>query len=448
VDRTLARFTSMRFAALLAVAGLLGVGLRPGMARAQSSSTQDTQETTTPRFSFDRPGAGWKWSSRLALLYDSFGQRYEIADEDTLDLVDEMSSNLVLQLDRTGRTAVELRNTFGVGEEALRNDFFGALRREWKRFDLRLEEDFRYKNYNENTAFTLSSTYWVSRSRARLRWSLNEAWRLAVDERWEFTDVQDRTRYNYDYRRSDHGLEVERNFGFFSSLRAGYLYGTRSVPDSTVIDYERHALTFSWLQELGRHTLSMDHIVERRFYGDPDVRSHYRDWQGNAAMTLILGDHLRLRPLYRIWWVRYDQADSVFADADEHSLEMLLEGDLGPHTSLGVGPRAELRRTQSSFERSYDQLGLKGTVSVFAGSRFWMQFTNELGVRKHLDRESDDSDFFTDYIFNWTTLYLSWRFMQSASLDTFLSLNPESHEDAANNTVTLLFSGSLTWHLR
>ena len=121
---------------------------------------------------------------------------------------------------------------------------------------------------------------------------------------------------------------------------------------------------------------------------------------------------------------------------------------MGPSTIIGIGPRIESRRTSSLFERSYDQLGLKGTISVFAGSTFWMQFTNEIGVRKHLRGTTDSEDFFTDYIFNWTTVYLSWRMFPSASLDTFLSLNPESHEDAANNTTTLLLSSSLTWHLR
>jgi len=401
-----------------------------------------------PSLSAANPPGGWVWGSSLAFLYDSFGQRYEIADEDTLDLVDEMSGNLVLSLDRTGRTAINLRNTFGYGEEAVRNDFLGSLRRTWGRLDLRLEEDFRYKNYNANSAYLLSSTYWVSRSRAQLRWKLSDSWRLAFDERWELTDVQERSRYNYDYRRADHGVELQRNFGFFSMLRGGYIFGTRAVPDSTVIDYERHAVTVGWLQELGRHSLSMDQIIERRTYGDPSVRSHYLDWQGNVSGTLVLRDKLRLRPVYRLWVVEYDQPDSVFANSSEQSLEVLLEGDLGPRTSLGVGPRLETRRTESLFERSYDQLGLKGSISVFAGTRFWLQFTNEIGVRKHLDVARDTQSFFTDYIFNWTTVYLSWRFLRQASLDSFLSLNPESHEDAANNTVTLLMSASLTWRLR
>jgi hypothetical protein len=384
----------------------------------------------------------------MAFLYDSFGQRYEIADEDTLDLIDEMSGNLLLHFDRSGRTGIHLRNTFGYGEEAVRNDFLGTVDRTWGRLDLRLEEDLRYKNYNENSTFTLSSNYWVSRSRLRLRWALSESWRLAFDERWEITEVADRNRYNYDYRRADHGVELQHNFGFFSSLRGGYLFGTRAVPDSSVIDYQRQALTVGWVQEMGRHSFSMDHIFERRTYGDPRVRSHYNDWQGNVAGTLILRERLRLRPVYRVWLVEYDQPDSIFANSTEQSLEILLEGDLGPRTSLGVGPRAETRRSQSIFERSYDQLGLKGSIAVFAGTQFWLQFTNEIGVRKHLGGTTDSIDFFTDYIFNWTTLYLSWRFLRQASLDSFLSLNPESHEDAANNTTTLLLSASLTWHLR
>lgn len=392
--------------------------------------------------------SGWVWGSSVAFLYDSFGQRYEIANRDTLDLVNEMSGNLVLRFDRLGRTGINLRNTFGYGEEAVRNDFLGSLRRQWGRLDLRLEEDFRYKNYSSQSAFTLSSTYWVSRSRVQLRWALSESWRLAVDERWEVTEVQDRTRFNYDYRRADHGVELQHNFGFFSMLRGGYIFGTRAVPDSSVIDYERHALTVGWLQELGRHSFSMDQIFERRSYGDPRVRSEYVDWQGNISATIALRDKLRLRPVYRIWLVNYDHPDSVFANGSEQSFEVLLEGDLGPRAILGVGPRAETRRSESLFERSYDQLGVKGSISVFAGTRFWMQFTNEIGVRKHLPVTTDSQDFFTDYIFNWTTLYLSWRFLRQASLDSFLSLNPESHEDAANNTTTLLMSASLTWHLR
>ena len=415
---------------------------------ADAQSSNDSDLLLMPSLAPATQAPGWTWGSSLAFLYDSFGQRYEIADEDTLNLVDEMSGNLLLRFERLGRTGITLRNTFGYGEEAVRNDFFGTLDRDWGRLDLRLEEDFRYKNYNENSAFTLSSTYWVSRSRLRLRWNLSESWRLAVDERWEVTEVRDRTRYNYDYRRADHGVELQHNFGFFSSVRGGYIFGTRAVPDSSVIDYERQAVTLGWLQELGRHSLSMDHIFERRTYGDPLVRSHYVDWQGNISGTLALREKLRLRPLYRIWLVEYDQPDSVFADGTEQSFELLLEGDLGPRTILGVGPRAETRRTESLFERSYDQLGLKGSISVFAGTRFWMQFTNEIGVRKHLAGTADSEDFFTDYIFNWTTLYLSWRFVRQASLDSFLSLNPESHEDAANNTTTLLLSASMTWHLR
>ncbi|MFQ5600197.1 MAG: hypothetical protein ACE5G2_06545 [Candidatus Krumholzibacteriia bacterium] len=423
----------------IGLALLLAGGLPLGEASAQEAVPGG------PPWSVNPAPAAWRFQPSISFTYDSFGQRYTIADEDTLDLVDEMSGQLVTSLVHTGRTSVELKNMLGVGEEATRNDLLVSLRRRFGALDLRLTDDLRYKAYREHSDYGLSSDYLTNTARAIATWRLAGRWRLRIDDRFELADFAERTRYNYDYVRNDIGGEVERRYGILSTLRSGYSYGWRSVPDSTEIDYQRHLIEAHWDQEFGLHTLAVGQLLERRLYGDPTVRSHYVDYQTTMSFSASLRPELRLRPEYTASIITYDTPDSVYSDASEQSFELILERDLSDRTTLGVGPGGEFRRTNSSFDRAYNQWSLKGTLSYLAGSSLWVQFTNELGVRSYL---AGDDILYSDYIFNWTTLYLSYEFVPRLTLDLFFSMNPESHDDEQNNTTTLLASTAITWGLR
>ena len=73
-----------------------------------------------------------------------------------------------------------------------------------------------------------------------------------------------------------------------------------------------------------------------------------------------------------------------------------------------------------------------------------MQFTNEFGMRSYFA----GSDFiYSDYVFNWSTLYLSYSFRRSASFDLYFSVSPESHEDERDNTTTILVSTAVSVRL-
>jgi hypothetical protein len=239
---------------------------------------------------------------------------------------------------------------------------------------------------------------------------------------------------------------VERDYGLLSSLRLGYAFGTRSVPDSSVIDYRRHLMTSDWQHDFGSHGFAMDHRLERRLYGDPGVRSHFLDYDGGINGRLSLLSMLRLRPDYRAAVLRYDTPDSIYSDSTDHAAELLVEGDAGEHTTVALGPRGEFRRTQGGIDRAYDQWGVKGRVDFTAGTRFWIQFTEEIGKRTH--RGAADDELYSDYIFNWTTLYLTYEPLRNLTLDLFFSLNPENHTIDTSNTTTLLVSTSLTYGLR
>jgi hypothetical protein len=386
----------------------------------------------------------WSFRPMIALAYDSFGQSYTISEVDTLDLVDEASARLVATLLHRGRTHFEVRNALGLGQEATRNDLFVNLRRQLGALDLRVINDLHYKAYRARSDFQLSSDYITNSARVIATLSLSPAWRLRLDNRFETAHFTSRTRYNYDYTRNDAGAEIEKRWGIFSSMRLGYTYGGRSVPDSLAIGYQRQRVHVGLTQGFGSHLLVAEQMFERRVYRMPTARSDFFDSAGRVSASLSLSEKVRLRPEYRAVITLYDTPDSVYSNADEHVAELILERDLNARATLGVGPRAEFRRTQSSFDRPYDQFGIHGMISYIAGSGFWVEFSNELGVRSHLGA---GDQLLTDFVYNWTTLYLSYRFASALTFDLFFSFTPENHKDSRYDTTTILASTALTWAL-
>lgn len=389
--------------------------------------------------------SAWRFLPSASIAYDSFGQRYVIADEDTLDLVQETSGRLCTALERRGRTEFSLRNTLGIGEQATRDDLELRLRRQIGTAELQIAADWRWKAYRSQSAYVLSSDYQLAALHPQFSWRLFPEWRLRVEDRSEWAHFARRTRYNYDYSVHDAGATVERSYGLLSLLGLGYTHGRRSVPDSTQIDYRRHLLLCDWSHEAGAHTVRLDQRLERRLYADPRVRSHFLEFDAGLGLRLALRPQLRLRPEYRADLLRYDTPDSVYSSYSEQAFEVLLERDFGDRTTFALGPRAEFRRTSSTIDRAYDQWGLKGSVSFLSGTRLWVEFSDEVGVRRHL---AGEDLFFSDYVFNWSTLYLSCELWPGLAFDLFFSLDPENHTIHADDTTTILVSTSLTYGWR
>ena len=380
------------------------------------------------------------------MAYDSFGQRYVVTDADTFDVFDELSARLHTTFDRQGRTKIHLQNMFSYGQEATRNDLVARFERAVSnRLELRAQQDLRYKAYVRNSHNAFSSNYLVGTTRGSALLRPAPGWRLRLDDRFEWAAFDSTNRYNYNYHMNDAGGEIEHEYGIFSNLHAGYTYGTRSVPDSAAIDYRRHIAIAGLQQDVGRNSLGLENRLERRRYGDPRVRSPFWEYDGALTGRVELHRQVRLRPEFRGIVMHYDRADSIWSNSTQQSVEMLVESDASGNAVLAIGPRGEFRRTTSAVDRAYNQWGLKGSVTYTLRNALWLQFTDEAGLRRHF---AGDSLLYSDYSFNWSTLYLSWQPLPRFGCDVFFSLNPESHQDKTNDTTTLLLSTSFTYGWR
>lgn len=393
------------------------------------------------------PAGAWRFRPGVSFGYDSFGQRYVVTDDDTLDFVDEASARVHTRLEHLGRTRFDVQNTFGWGQEALRNDLRVDVARPLlgDRFEVRLRQELRAKDYALQADDAFASDYWVGTTRATTIWRLSPQWRLRLDDRFEWATFEPTDRYNYRYRLHEGGGEVERRYGLLSSLRLGYAFGARTVPDSSAIDFRRHLLRGEWLHEFGRHECGVQQRVERRRYGDIATRSHFWDSITDVDARIDLRDRVRLRPAMNATWTTYDRPDSLWSDAREQTAEILVEADVSGATTLALGPRAQFRRTEGGVDRAYNQWGVAGRVTFALGSTLWLQFSDEVGVREHL---AGDDLLYSDYVFNWTTLYLTWQAKPQLGVDLFFSLDPELHDDNLDDTTTLLLSASVTYGWR
>jgi hypothetical protein len=425
--------------------------LVPACVLAQASTISHTERAAST------PTSAWRFRPGVSFGYDSFGQRYVVTDDDTLDLVDEASARLHTRIERFGRTRFELQNTFGWGQEALRNDLrLDVARPLGERFEVRLRQELRGKDYAARSDDAFASDYWLGTTRATAIWHLSGPWRLRFDERFEWAAFEPSDRYNYAYRLHEGGGEIERRYGLLSSLRLGYAFGVRSVPDSSAIDFRRHLLRAEWLHEFGRHECGVQQRVERRRYGDIATRSHFWDAITDLDARIEVRDRLRLRPAVGATWTTYDRPDSLWSDAREQAAELLVETDVSGATTLALGPRAQFRRTgaggnagagdgAAGIDRAYNQWGVIGRLTFALGTTLWLQFSDEIGVREHV---AGDDLLYSDYLFNWTTLYLTWQAKPQLGIDVFLSFDPELHDDDLDDTTTLLLSASLTYGWR
>lgn len=409
------------------------------------ASTGVSQESLFPGLGAGATPSRWRFFPGVVVGYDSFGQQYSLAERETLDLVDEVSGRLITSLEHHGTVRFGIKNSFGVGQQATRDDAWIDLAIGTGALQFRTAQELHYKAYAGNADFAESSDYLTGITRATALWRPTPEWRLRLDNRLEWTDFAFPTYYSYDYQVNDVSAAVEREYGLFSLLAVGYGYGARSVPDSSVIDFRRHVFRATWDHVYRGNEVSLIQRVERRLYRDPNVRSDLIDLDSEVRTRVRLHPRVRLRPAYRATVVEHDRPDSIYSDATEQSIEVLVEGDVSRSTVLALGPRAEFRRAGPGYDRAYNQWGVRGEVTVTLGTTLWLQFSDELGQRKHL---AGEELFFTDYIYNWSTLYASWNPFPRLGFDAYVSVAPEVHEYGEDNTTMLLVSTSVTYGWR
>jgi hypothetical protein len=402
--------------------------------------------------------------SSVEFGFDSFVQRFRITDsvlgdsEDLGDLFDTTSSRDTTEV----FTEYRLLGEFGLqgrGESQrwqakARASYGSELVRQAFDFDWRMRDpahdqwldlflNVDAKQFRSDSDFVLSSDSVQSVGRAHWRQQLTENFAFALKGRLGIERFELRSAYEDDSNRLDGSAHwiFEHGWDLLAELSAGL--GHKDVPDSAAISYDRRVLAADLSWRLAEDWRWRSHAsFERRLYADEAVRSPFSNFLIEEELDFEIDDALTTRLIASVEWLDYDEDSSVYFDATLGRVGWSLERQFS-NWVIGIEPRWSWLAAPSGVEDRYTQPSAIIKVDNFGGGRFWLSLSEELGRRNYDESATDELNFYSDYLFARTTVLASVKASQRFSVELFLSDEPESHRNDADDGRLSLFSCSL-----
>jgi hypothetical protein len=388
-----------------------------------------------------------QWTAGIG--FDSFGERYSIEEADTLAFSNEVWTRAGLHLQRPwsrrGRVWVEdllsfsnlaLRNRLALGGDfSFRQDDALSFRS-----DLALRRN--HPKSDPDDALAVSSSYWQEDARISYRPRLGDQLRLRLGERFFAIDFEDESRYEYDYFQNELLAAVELERGPGRVLDLDYGYARRTVPDSSAIDYGEQRLRASFRATdglWGRFELMGE--AARRHYRVEEVRPGSTVIRAEGALVFAAGERFEVRLGDGLESTTYDAPSNVYFDLIENRAGLGVFFLPGPAIEVGGEPRYTRFRADEGGE-DFDELSLVLALRIFRGRQGWFDLAIEPGHRDYL--AGGPESIYSDYDFVRGTLLGSLALGDRTSLDTYLSYEPERHEEPGDDAAITLISADLT----
>ncbi len=379
---------------------------------------------------------------QFSVGFDSFSEKFSIDEADTLDSTSEVRSQLVVgvggELGEGHRYAV--KNTFSLSEHVRRNVL--RLGGDWRvrhRDVLSVENELAVKNFDGSDDFALSSDHVYEQLRVAYEAPLNDAVALTFRQVFETIDFEERSTYEYDYRRrySRGGLKLRRSFETLLDVQYGYR--TRVVPDSTSINYGEHLLTGNLLQLIGlAATLDVTGEMARRRYADSMTRPGHFLFDVRGGVGWQLSERFGARLRQELSAENYDIPSAVYFNRLQHLTGFEVGFDPNLEFRLAFEPRFNVLHADRAAGEEYVEYSLVSSGQWLKLDRLWMTASVELGAR---DYGFDDVDaIYSDYRFVRTHVMSTLEFGNRYAWSVFLVHEPERHRQENDNTTTTLFS--------
>jgi hypothetical protein len=403
-------------------------------------------------------GASGRLITTLSAGFDSFGEKYSIDEADTLDYTNELRSIVGLQYTNGWGPghAVSVRNHLSISNASLRNLLrfdLDLVPRPGDRFTL--SNELVAKRFDRGEDYVLSSDHIQEMVRAAYRLRVNQSVRLRLGQRFELMDFRQASYYEYDYRRSVTGIDLDVERGIDSYVNVGYALAYRAVPDSSEVRYLDQNLHGSLLQYIGmRSALDLRGEMARRRYGDPAARPGYFYFDLGGRFSYRLTERVELRLRQQLESYSYDVPSEVYFNYTRYLGGV--EASFSPHLDvrLGIEPRLGLLRASAPIEE-YREISVVLAGDWIRVDGIWLTASLEIGKRRYLvagvvDPEALTGEdpfvgsLYSDYAFNRVNLFSTVEFRRRYALNLFLSFEPERHVNDADDTTTTLVSTDLT----
>ncbi len=380
---------------------------------------------------------------RFTLGYDSFIDRFTILEDDTVEAVHEFHAGLgnSIAFER-GKTKSSLRNLFRYGNQTVDDNLDGELSlSHWKSTRISLRGNVRWKHFNKGSDYTFGNDYIQSNTFLKIRRLISESISLGWKSRFEATDYDEKTDFDYDYRYIDGGMEFTAGSYFEKMIRFGAAVGFKEAPDTTALSYRRSIVDLE-LQLAGSSGTMFNLTVstDRRDYRE-SIRSSY--WMIFSLIDLTFnetnGRTYSIKAESEL--TMYDDPTTIYFDTHFLRAGLRAKYPVRGHTSIYAEPRFAGMFSSDFEEEEYMEGSMMLGIDYFGANGIWISASYEPGYRDYVIA---GNELYSDFFFNRLSLMGSFSMPRELSLNLYVSHDPERHERRDDDFSITLISVSLT----
>jgi hypothetical protein len=236
---------------------------------------------------------------------------------------------------------------------------------------------------------------------------------------------------------------LSRTFDDFSTITAMFFLGSRTVPDSSRLDYVSYGFESSLLKLYNSGDLDLTVRVERKDYNQPNDESDFTRWELLGRHKIEFADNWLARQEIDIEYSNFSDSDLVNADYLRSKLHLQAGRRIGDF-HLWAGPQVELlveAQTDLISAADYTETALRLDIDYMSFRSIYGSLEWSAGVRNL----RFDDEFQSDFWFQRLTVLGDARLVGGMGFNILSSIEWEWHDEQAENNRLYLLSGSITY---
>lgn len=396
------------------------------------------------------------WVGAAEVGFDSYMERYTVADDDTLSSVAEFCARLRMgyAVGTLGRNYALLEgkgllgeSSYEAGGHVFATRRFGAA----GRHAVHVDAEAGRRGYRAGSQYDFTNGYLRSVARGTLRWRASEGVLLKLDDRVERVDYDERTEFDYDFTRNAVTASADLAGSLAHTFSVGMRFTTMTVPDSSQIDYQALTPLVEYRSYVDAHRrFQVATGAERRLYADGSTRSSFWALLGSGSFEWALSPRWSFELNDELEHYLYDEQSGAYATYLRNLTEVLVNFNRGG-AQVGAGPAFGWLESRESPQDEYQELGAKITFEWMGGTAAWVSASYQPGWRDYRLYDSspgrgeipDPDAIFSDYGYHRIDLFATVRLHRSLWLNAYADYQPEDHDRAGDDATATVASLSL-----
>ena len=398
-----------------------------------------------------------RWTGAAEVGFDSYMERYTVADDDTLSSITEFCARLRMgyAVGAFGRNYALLEakgllgeSSYEAGGHAVATRRFGTA----GRHAVHVDAEVGRRGYRAGSQYDFPNGYLRAFARGTLRWRASDVILLKLDDRVERVAYDERTEFDYDFTRNAVTASADVAGDLAHTFTVGVRLTTMTVPDSSQIDYRALTPLVEYRGYVDAHRrVQVAMGGERRLYAADATRSSFWALLGSGMFEWALYPHWSFELNDELEHYIYDEQSGAYATYFRNLAEVLVNFNPGGF-QVGAGPAFGWLESRESPQDEYRELGVKMGFEWVGGTGAWVSASYQPGWRDYVLYDSspgpgeipDPDAIFSDYGYHRFDVFATVRLHRSVWLNAYADYQPEDHDRAGDDATATVASLSVT----